>query len=59
MDSGATIFIGSMAAAFIAGLLLAAAILLGHVGNLVKRIKPSRRPFVVDDTRDRSPWRDM
>jgi hypothetical protein len=50
------IILGSAAAAFTAGILVASAILLCRTG---RRLFQSRRPFVVDDEWKHSPWRDM
>ncbi|MBO9125488.1 MULTISPECIES: hypothetical protein [unclassified Rhizobium] len=58
MDSGTAIFISSMGAAFIAGLLVTAAILLGKASRMVTRARLSRRPFTMDKTWERSPWGD-
>jgi hypothetical protein len=52
--------IGFAAAAFTAGLLVAAAILLGWAGRLITRIKTKLYPTAVDDDeREHSPWRHM
>ncbi|MBB3965928.1 hypothetical protein [Rhizobium metallidurans] len=53
------IILGSAAAAFTAGLLVAAAILLGRAGSLVARLKSKSCPIAVDDEREHSPWRHM
>ena len=53
------IILGSVAAAFTAGMLFAAAILLGRAGPLIARIRSKLCSVAIDDEREHSPWRHM
>jgi hypothetical protein len=59
MDEGTVIFISAMGAAFLAGLALAAIILLSHAGRKIRHLKSRRPPVAMNDTWENARWREM